>query len=83
MKKPECRNRFNVVDCTFDREYFGKNVKNDLFSGLVSRSLSLYRKDLLAHYGCVNAVEFSEDGSVFVSGILVCLLDVLTRLIFG
>jgi len=28
----------------------------------------LYKKDLLAHFGCVNAVEFSGDGSLLVSG---------------
>lgn len=27
-----------------------------------------YRKDLLHHFGCVNAVEFSRDGSLMVSG---------------
>ena len=26
------------------------------------------RKDLLAHYGCVNAVEFSSDGGRLASG---------------
>ena len=29
---------------------------------------SLYRKDLLGHFGCVNAVEFSNDGHWLVSG---------------
>lgn len=29
---------------------------------------SLYSKDLYAHYGCVNAVEFSNDGEWLVSG---------------
>ena len=28
----------------------------------------LVLQDLLAHYGCVNAVEFSEDGDLMVSG---------------
>eukprot|EP00092_Neocalanus_flemingeri_P103635 GFUD01132648.1.p1 GENE.GFUD01132648.1~~GFUD01132648.1.p1 ORF type:complete len:334 (+),score=99.27 GFUD01132648.1:66-1067(+) len=28
----------------------------------------LYKKDLLAHFGCVNAVEFSGEGSLLVSG---------------
>ena len=32
------------------------------------QSKSLYCRDLLAHYGCVNALEFSDDGSLFVSG---------------
>lgn len=29
---------------------------------------SLYRRDLKAHYGCVNAIEFSNDGLFIVSG---------------
>ena len=29
---------------------------------------SLYRRDLKAHYGCVNAIEFSNDGLNIVSG---------------
>jgi len=28
----------------------------------------IYKKDLLAHYGCVNALEFSQDGDLMVSG---------------
>jgi len=29
----------------------------------------LYKRDLLAHYGCVNAVEFSNNGEFLVSGL--------------
>ncbi|KYM76206.1 DDB1- and CUL4-associated factor 5 [Atta colombica] len=29
---------------------------------------NLYRKDLLSHYGCVNAIEFSNQGDLLVSG---------------
>jgi hypothetical protein len=29
---------------------------------------NLYRKDLLAHYGCVNAIEFSNKGELLASG---------------
>ena len=32
------------------------------------QSKSLYCRDLLAHFGCVNALEFSDDGSLFVTG---------------
>lgn len=28
----------------------------------------LYKKDLTAHYGCVNAIEFSNDGNLLFSG---------------
>ena len=30
--------------------------------------MRLYLQDLLAHYGCVNAVEFSDDGDLMVTG---------------
>lgn len=40
--------------------------------GLVRERLrsakSLFRRDLKAHYGCVNAIEFSNDGVFIVSG---------------
>lgn len=29
----------------------------------------LFKRDLVAHYGCVNAVEFSNDGQYLVSGV--------------
>lgn len=31
-------------------------------------AMSLYRRDLKSHYGCVNAIEFSNDGLNIVSG---------------
>jgi len=33
---------------------------------------NLYRKDLLSHYGCVNAIEFSNQGDLLVSGESAC-----------
>ena len=36
---------------------------------------NLYRKDLLSHYGCVNAIEFSNQGDLLVSGESDCRLD--------
>lgn len=35
-----------------------------------------HRKNLLAHFGCVNAIEFSKDGSLLVSG--TCLVSLFT-----
>lgn len=29
---------------------------------------NLYRKDLFSHFGCVNAIEFSNDGQWLASG---------------
>lgn len=41
---------------------------------------NLYRKDLLSHYGCVNAIEFSNQGDLLVSGESDCRLDFPRRL---
>ena len=30
---------------------------------------NLYQKDLYAHYGCVNAIEFSNEGDLLISGL--------------
>lgn len=43
-------------------------IKNKLFNERLSKARNLYRKDLLAHYGCVNAIEFSKDGEYLISG---------------
>lgn len=32
------------------------------------KAKSLYRKNLFAHFGCVNAIEFSKNGNLLVSG---------------
>lgn len=58
----------NLLTKQIERENVGYNITTRLFSDVVDKSFSLYKKDLLAHYGCVNAVEFSDDGQVFVSG---------------
>lgn len=46
--------------------------KIDYCRGLINarfeNSENLYRKDLLSHYGCVNAIEFSNQGDLLVSG---------------
>ena len=34
----------------------------------ISKSKNLFRKNLYAHYGCVNAIEFSPDGDMLISG---------------
>lgn len=65
---PCSKRKFSIVDRVTARSLKEDDVKENMFSDWYERSQSLYRKDLLAHYGCVNAVEFSEDGSIFVSG---------------
>ncbi|XP_012523376.1 DDB1- and CUL4-associated factor 5 [Monomorium pharaonis] len=39
-----------------------------LINARFENSENLYRKDLLSHYGCVNAIEFSNQGDLLVSG---------------
>ena len=47
----------------------GGEINDSIFSDWCGKSHSLFRRDLLAHFGCVNAVEFSEDGTCFASGL--------------
>ncbi|XP_020284071.1 DDB1- and CUL4-associated factor 5 isoform X2 [Pseudomyrmex gracilis] len=39
-----------------------------LISTRFENSENLFKKDLLSHYGCVNAIEFSNQGDLLVSG---------------
>lgn len=39
-----------------------------LVNARLRTSENLFRRDLLSHYGCVNAIEFSEQGDLLVSG---------------
>lgn len=46
----------------------GVDLKRKLFKERFARARNLFRKDLNAHYGCVNAIEFSTEGELLVSG---------------
>ncbi|XP_053641546.1 DDB1- and CUL4-associated factor 5 isoform X3 [Cherax quadricarinatus] len=51
------------------RPDWGPSVASSSFlSRRLDTSKNLYRKDLYAHYGCVNAIEFSKEGDLLVSG---------------
>lgn len=53
------------------RRQSGDNVfgfRRQLFRERLSLATSLYKRDLVAHFGCVNAIEFSGDGELLVSG---------------
>lgn len=39
-----------------------------LINARFGSSENLFRKDLLSHYGCVNAIEFSSQGDLLISG---------------
>lgn len=52
-----------------DRQYQKKCViQSELFRERLANARNLYKKDLFAHYGCVNAIEFSNDGELLISG---------------
>lgn len=50
----------------------GRHAINNLISCRYDKSTELFKKDLYAHYGCVNAIEFSRDGKLMVSGNINC-----------
>ena len=58
-----------------DKSINGSNINSSMFAKICEQSYALYRKDLVMHYGCVNAVEFSNDGTLFVSGMLTNILS--------
>ncbi|KAK0046984.1 DDB1- and CUL4-associated factor 5 [Biomphalaria pfeifferi] len=43
-------------------------IKQMVYGHRISKSQSLFKRDLLGHYGCVNAIEFSSDGDFIASG---------------
>lgn len=53
-----------VARQTDDKVDYCKRLVNARFES----SENLFRKDLLSHYGCVNAIEFSNQGDLLVSG---------------
>ncbi|CAH1117192.1 unnamed protein product [Phaedon cochleariae] len=66
MAIPSC---INPVRYLTERQYSDNIfIKNNLFSARFANARNLFRKDLVSHYGCVNAVEFSVDGEFIVSG---------------
>ncbi|XP_050353809.1 DDB1- and CUL4-associated factor 5 [Nymphalis io] len=51
------------------REYgLVNDLKSQLFNKRLNAAKNLYRRDLVCHFGCVNAIEFSSNGELFVSG---------------
>lgn len=49
----------------------GNNIyhfRRNLFRERLASARNLYRRNLVAHYGCVNAIEFSSAGDLLISG---------------
>lgn len=67
----------NAVSNLVKREYGvgkgGRSVQSTMhmIRGRYEIATSLYRKDLYSHFGCVNAIEFSNDGQWLMSGTLI------------
>ncbi|GIX69582.1 DDB1- and CUL4-associated factor 5 [Caerostris extrusa] len=64
--KPGFMSGINYLD---NLQYHGKPYSNmQMIDRRLQFSKYLYSKDLYAHYGCVNAIEFSNNGEWLVSG---------------
>ncbi|CRK91640.1 CLUMA_CG005292, isoform A [Clunio marinus] len=65
-------NKSNTIIHNLFRRQYGldsqNNFQSKLFKSRLSIAKSLYKKDLVSHYGCVNAIEFSQDGNWLSSG---------------
>lgn len=60
----------NSVDFLLKRDYFPREAvsqKTTLFRRLQTNK-TYEQKDLKAHFGCVNAIDFSNDGTLMISG---------------
>lgn len=44
------------------------NFRTNLYRERMNIAKNLYRKDLVSHFGCVNAIEFSSEGELLISG---------------
>lgn len=64
-------NKNVIVNHLFARQY-GANTSSEfqsqLFKNRLSIAKNLYKKDLVSHFGCVNAIEFSLEGNYLTSG---------------
>lgn len=44
------------------------DIKSQFFNKRLNAAKNLYRRELVCHFGCVNAIEFSSNGELLVSG---------------
>ncbi|KAL1461339.1 hypothetical protein WDU94_013244 [Cyamophila willieti] len=60
----------NSVNFLYQRDYFPREAisqRTCLFKRLQTNEM-YHQKDLIAHFGCVNAIDFSYDGKLMISG---------------
>ena len=59
----------NPLGYLVKRQYNDRlSINKKLLRERLYSARNLYRKDLRAHYGCVNAIEFSNKGELLASG---------------
>ncbi|XP_015120228.1 DDB1- and CUL4-associated factor 5 [Diachasma alloeum] len=69
MKKMVRPSYSNPISCFLSRQVEDRvDYCKRLVDERLDKSKNLFRKDLLSHYGCVNAIEFLKDGDLIVSG---------------
>uniref|UniRef100_A0A1B6L8U1 Uncharacterized protein n=1 Tax=Graphocephala atropunctata TaxID=36148 RepID=A0A1B6L8U1_9HEMI len=69
MYKPRSISAFNTVGYLNSREYSDSSyTSKQILSSRLNTAKSLYSKNLLGHFGCVNAIEFSNSGELLASG---------------
>lgn len=56
----------NLINRQIGNDLF--NFREKLYRERLASVQCMYRRDLVFHYGCVNAIEFSADGELLVSG---------------
>ncbi|XP_058809986.1 DDB1- and CUL4-associated factor 5 [Phymastichus coffea] len=62
-------NPCNPINYIINRQTDSKvNYCHKLIDARFFNAQNLFRKDLYAHYGCINAIEFSKEGDLLVSG---------------
>lgn len=70
MYKPRSKTvSCNPVNYVYCREYTdSQSCIKQILTARLNAAKSLYSKNLLAHFGCVNAIEFSIGGELLASG---------------
>lgn len=61
----------NIVHNVIRRSYGlekSKSFQLTLFKDRLSIARNLFKRDLVSHFGCVNAIEFSREGNWLTSG---------------
>lgn len=64
-------NKFEIIHKFLRRESgldASTTFQSNLYKDRLSISKNLFKRDLVSHFGCVNAIEFSKEGDWLISG---------------